>query len=181
VSLLRSQQLRSHSRHFQYSVESCSRETNHWSLLRIKRIEPSLVFFFSKTDYNLMFIYASIFVLGIYCILASCYIRFTLNICSFVHQCNQVIHFLIIRRYDMFWPHTAISRCYSILSRSWCSVMPIFCLSTDRSKQATWRPQRQHNYSNTRTLTISTPSAEAHGWQHYIGKNWHNRAPASVK
>jgi hypothetical protein len=24
----------------------------------------------------------------IYCILASCYIRFTLNICSFVHQCN---------------------------------------------------------------------------------------------
>jgi hypothetical protein len=34
-----------------------------------------------------------------YCILASCYIRFTLNICSFVHQCN--IHFLsfIIRRH----------------------------------------------------------------------------------
>jgi regulator of PEP synthase PpsR (kinase-PPPase family) len=27
--------------------------------------------------------------------------------------------------------------------------------------------------------TISTPSAEAHGWQHHIGKNWHNRAPAS--
>jgi hypothetical protein len=34
-----------------------------------------------------------------HCILASCYIRFTLNICSFVHQCN--IHFLlfIIRRH----------------------------------------------------------------------------------
>jgi hypothetical protein len=27
-------------------------------------------------------------------------------------------------------------------------------------------------------LTIST-SGEAHGWQHHIGKNWHNRAPAS--
>jgi hypothetical protein len=26
----------------------------------------------------------------------------------------------------MFQPHTAIFRCYSILSRSWCSVMPIF-------------------------------------------------------
>jgi hypothetical protein len=26
----------------------------------------------------------------------------------------------------MFRPHTAIFRCYSILSRSWCSVMPIF-------------------------------------------------------
>jgi hypothetical protein len=35
-----------------------------------------------------------------------------------------------------------------------------------------------HN-SNTRTLTISTPSAEAHGWHHDIGKNWHIRAPAS--
>jgi hypothetical protein len=47
-----------------------------------------------------------------------------------------------------------------------------------RSKQATWLPQRQHKYSNKRTLTIST-SGEAHGWQHHIGKNWHNRAPAS--
>jgi hypothetical protein len=26
----------------------------------------------------------------LYCILASCYIRFTLNICSFVHQCKEV-------------------------------------------------------------------------------------------
>jgi hypothetical protein len=69
----------------------------------------------------------------LYCILASCYIRFTRNICSFVHQC----------------------------------------------KQATWRPQRQHKYSNKRTLTISTPSAEAHGWKHHIGKNWHSRASAS--
>jgi hypothetical protein len=45
--------------------------------------------------------------------------------------------------------------------------------------QATWRPQRQHKYSNTRTLTISTPQAGAHGWHPDIGKNWHNRAPAS--
>jgi hypothetical protein len=45
-------------------------------------------------------------------------------------------------------------------------------------KQVTWRPQRQHKYSNKRTLTTST-SGEAHGWQHHIGKNWHNRAPAS--
>jgi hypothetical protein len=33
--------------------------------------------------------------------------------------------------------------------------------------------------SNKRTPTISTTSGEAHGWQHYIGRNWHNRAPAS--
>jgi hypothetical protein len=46
-------------------------------------------------------------------------------------------------------------------------------------KQATWRPQRQHKYFNKRTLTISTPSAEAHGWHNDIGKNWHNRASAS--
>jgi hypothetical protein len=55
----------------------------------------------------------------------------------------------------------------------------LFINSTDRNKQATWRPQRQHKYSNTLTLTISTPSAEAHGWQHHIIKNWHNRASAS--
>jgi hypothetical protein len=41
------------------------------------------------------------------------------------------------------------------------------------------RPQRQHNYSNKQTLTISTTSGVAHGWQHHIGKNWHKRAPAS--
>jgi hypothetical protein len=63
--------------------------------------------------------------IAIYCILASCYIRFTLNVCSFVHQCNTfTFYFLLI--VDMFWPHTAIFRSYSILSRSWCSVMPIF-------------------------------------------------------
>jgi hypothetical protein len=50
----------------------------------------------------------------IYCILASCYIRLTLNICSFVHQCNTFTsYFLFI--VDMFWLHTAIFRCYSIL------------------------------------------------------------------
>jgi hypothetical protein len=48
----------------------------------------------------------------------------TLNICSFVHQCNTfTFYFLLI--VDMFRSHTAIFRCYSILSRSWCSVMRI--------------------------------------------------------
>jgi hypothetical protein len=62
---------------------------------------------------------------SIYCILASFYIRFTLNSCSFVHQCNTfTFYFLLI--VDMFRPHPAIFRCYCILSRSWCSVMPIF-------------------------------------------------------
>jgi uncharacterized membrane protein YagU involved in acid resistance len=60
---------------------------------------------------------------AIYCILASCYIRLTLNICCFLHQCNTFTsYFLLI--VDMFRPHTAIFRCYSILSRGWCSVMP---------------------------------------------------------
>jgi hypothetical protein len=27
--------------------------------------------------------------------------------------------------------------------------------------------------------TISRSTWLAHGWQHHIGKNWHNRAPAS--
>jgi hypothetical protein len=34
----------------------------------------------------------------IYCILASCYIRFTLNICSFVHQCNTFTFLFYINR-----------------------------------------------------------------------------------
>jgi hypothetical protein len=59
------------------------------------------------------------------CILASCYIRLILNIRSFVHQCNTFTsYFLLI--IDMFRPHTAIFKCYTILSWSWCSVMPIF-------------------------------------------------------
>jgi hypothetical protein len=48
-----------------------------------------------------------------------------MNICSFVHQCN-IFTFYFLLFVDMFRPHTAIFRCYSILSRSWCSVMPIF-------------------------------------------------------
>jgi hypothetical protein len=31
----------------------------------------------------------------IYCILASCYIRLTLNICSFVHQCNTFTSYIL--------------------------------------------------------------------------------------
>jgi hypothetical protein len=49
----------------------------------------------------------------------------TLNICSFVHQCNTFTFYFLLF-VDMFRPHTAIFRCYSLLSRSWCSVMPIF-------------------------------------------------------
>jgi hypothetical protein len=45
-----------------------------------------------------------------------------------VHQSNQFIHFLIIHRYDMFWPHTTICMSYSSLYRSWCSVMPFFSM-----------------------------------------------------
>jgi hypothetical protein len=39
-----------------------------------------------------------------YCILASCYIRFTLNICSFVHQCNTFTFYFLLF-VDMFQPH----------------------------------------------------------------------------
>jgi hypothetical protein len=58
---------------------------------------------------------------------------------------NITFTFYFLLFVDMFRPHTAIFRCYNILSRSWCSVMP----------------QRQHKYSNTRTLTTSTPPAGA--------------------
>jgi hypothetical protein len=37
----------------------------------------------------------------VFCILASCYIRFTLNICSFVHQCNTFTFYLLLL-VDMF-------------------------------------------------------------------------------
>jgi hypothetical protein len=41
---------------------------------------------------------------SVHCILASCYIRLTLNICSFVHQCNTFTsYFLLI--VDMFRQH----------------------------------------------------------------------------
>jgi hypothetical protein len=33
---------------------------------------------------------------GLYCILASCYIRLTLNICSFVHQCNTFTSYILL-------------------------------------------------------------------------------------
>jgi hypothetical protein len=86
----------------------------------------------------------------------------------------------------MFRPHTAILSCYRILSsRSCCSVMPMliayFCLSI--CQQSTWRPQRQHNYSNKRTAdnkhNIRRSTCLAHGWQRHIGEHWHNRARTS--
>jgi hypothetical protein len=51
--------------------------------------------------------------------------NFLLNICSFVHQCNTFTFYLLLL-VDMFRPHTAIFKCYSVLPRNWCSVMPIF-------------------------------------------------------
>jgi hypothetical protein len=39
------------------------------------------------------------------------------NICSFVHQCNTFTSYILLI-VDIFRPHTAIFRCYSILSRS---------------------------------------------------------------
>jgi hypothetical protein len=132
-------------------------------------------------------------------------IIFALNICSFVHQCNAFTFYFLLIVY-IFRPHTAIFKCYSILCRSWCSVMPIFayvmlpdmCFSwccaycqcpfvtifvlslwPPKKKHPTPPPQTQHKYTNKRTLTKSTTSGEAHGWQHHTGKNWHNRTPAS--
>jgi hypothetical protein len=58
----------------------------------------------------------------------------------------------------MFRPHTAIISCYRILS------------------------SRQRNYFNKRTTDnkhIRRSTCLAHGWQHHIGENWHNRAAAS--
>jgi hypothetical protein len=72
----------------------------------------------SKSRYlsNFLHVLAS---LSIYCTLASCYIRLTMNICSFVHQCNTFTSYILLI-VDVFRPHTAIFRRYSILSRSWC-------------------------------------------------------------
>jgi hypothetical protein len=51
------------------------------------------------------------------------------------------------------------------------------------NQQSTWRPQRQHNYFNKRTTddkhNIRRSTCLAHGWQHHIGENWHNRASTS--
>jgi hypothetical protein len=41
------------------------------------------------------------------------------------NQCNTFTSYILLI-VDMLRHHTAIFRCYSILSRSWCSVMPMF-------------------------------------------------------
>jgi hypothetical protein len=51
-----------------------------------------------------------------------------MNVCSFVHQCNTFTFYFLLF-VDMFRPHTAIFRYYNILSRNWCSVMPISVMS----------------------------------------------------
>jgi hypothetical protein len=43
---------------------------------------------------------------------------------------NVTVTFYYLLFVDMFRPHTAIFRCYCILSRSWCSVMPINMAAT---------------------------------------------------
>jgi hypothetical protein len=48
----------------------------------------------------------------LYCILASCYIRFTLNICSFVHQCNTFTFFIFYYSSTCFgltWPSSGVT------------------------------------------------------------------------
>jgi hypothetical protein len=59
------------------------------------------------------------------CIPNKSFVDGQLNVCSFVHQCNTFTFYFLLF-VDMFRPHTAIFGCYSILSRGWCSVMPIF-------------------------------------------------------
>jgi hypothetical protein len=86
----------------------------------------------------------------IYCILASCYIRFKLNICSIVHQYN--IHFYFLLFVDMFRPHTAIFKC----SCWWCAYCQCPCVRI--FMLSLWPP-----CCLQATLIISTPSAGAHG------------------
>jgi hypothetical protein len=102
----------------------------------------------------------------LYCILASCYVRLTLNICSFLHQCNTFTSYILLI-VGMFRPHTAIFKCYSILSRSWCSVMPISAYLCFRC------------YSILSRSWCSVMPISAYVIQHHIGRNLHNRAPAS--
>jgi hypothetical protein len=74
---------------------------------------------------------------------------FKLNICSFVHQYNTFTSYILLI-VDMFRPYTAISRCYSILSGSWCSVMPISCLC-GRVLPGVRLPQIEYQTSNRLT------------------------------
>jgi hypothetical protein len=68
-----------------------------------------------------------------------------------------------------------------------CSVAETIKTRSNRnrftSEQSTWRSQRQHNYFNKRTTdnkhNIRRSTCLAHGWQHQIGENWHNRARTS--
>jgi hypothetical protein len=80
------------SRHFCWPkiVWSSGRRLCYTATKRLARCEARIVF----PSWT-----AVIKKLAVYCILASCYIRFTLNICSFVHQCNIHFLFCIIRRH----------------------------------------------------------------------------------
>jgi hypothetical protein len=120
-----------------------------------------------------------------------------LNICSFVHQCN--IHFLIFyysstcfgltrpsSRVIVYSPEAGALLCQffayvrvpAMCFCWWCAYCQCPCVRIFVAAMLLVysQRQRQHKYL---TPTISTPSAGAHGWQHHLGKNWHNRAPAS--
>jgi hypothetical protein len=55
-------------------------------------------------------------------------LRYRVNVRFVLLSINVTFTFYLLLFVDMFRPHTAIFRCDSILSRSWCSAMPIFCL-----------------------------------------------------
>jgi hypothetical protein len=47
-------------------------------------------------------------------------------LCPLLLSINVTFTFYFLLFVDMFRPHTAIFKCYNILSRSWCSVMQFF-------------------------------------------------------
>jgi hypothetical protein len=101
----------------------------------------------------------------------------------FVLLSVNVTHSLL----DMFRPHTAILSCYRILSSSNsshinsihrymnCKRKLLQCNANIRFNkiclQKKLTPKYKHN--------IRRSTYPAHGWQHHIGENWHNRATAS--
>jgi hypothetical protein len=86
---------------------------------------------------------------SVYCILASCYIRLTLNICSFIHQCNTFTsYFLLI--VDMFRPHTAIFRW-----PSWPESMSELYRPSDRCFLNNIICFLHAQHRNTRTLPVA--------------------------
>jgi hypothetical protein len=65
-----------------------------WWSSRVRPFKCLRTLYWASTDRGLR--YSVRTWLYMYCILASCYIRFTLNICSFVHQCNTFTLYLLL-------------------------------------------------------------------------------------